>query len=280
MNRGAISYSEDERAFVCAHRDRPRAALHAAFVAQFSRTDVTVAHLKALCVRAGWTTDRNKPFSPTDDALLREHFSDTPTKQLAVQLQRSYGAVAARAHALGLRKSDVFRASRASGRLQCGDRIGTATCFQKGHAPQNKGVKRPDGWSPGRMRETQFAAGQTSWNRKPVGSVRVIDGYQCTKVRTGRAVWTENWRQTHTIKWEALHGPVSDDMCLKCLDGDRLNTDPTNWHLIPRALLPRRNGGRGKRLGYDRAPVELKPILLTTAKLAHAVTRRRAQGAA
>jgi hypothetical protein len=280
MNGRRIAYSADELLFVCARRHLPRAELHWAFVAKFGRRDVEVRHLKALCTRNGWTTDR-AAFSPDDDAVLRERFADTATAQLAADMGRSYGSVVARAKLLGLRKSDAFRASRASGRLQRGDRIGAATAFKKGHAPKNKGVKRPEGWAPGRMRETQFGAGMPSWNTKPIGSVRVIDGYEFTKVKNGDgAVWTANWKQTHVIKWEALHGPIPVGHCLKCADGDQLNTAPTNWHLIPRTLLPRLNGSRGTRLRYDAAPAELKPILLTTAKLAHAISRRRAHGGA
>jgi len=280
MNRRRIAYSADEMLFVCSLRHLPRAELHRAFVATFGRRDVEVRHLKALCTRNGWSTDR-AAFSADNDAVLRERFADTATAQLAADMGRSYGSVVARAKFLGLRKSDAFRASRASGRLQRGDRIGAATAFQKGHAPKNKGVKRPEGWAPGRMRETQFGARMPSWNTKPIGSVRVIDGYEFTKVKNGAgAVWTANWKQTHVIKWEALHGPIPVGHCLKCEDGDQLNTDPTNWHLIPRNLLPRLNGSRGTRLRYDAAPADLKPILLTTAKLAHAVSRRRAHGGA
>lgn len=280
MNGRRIAYSADELLFVCARRELPRADLHRAFVAHFGRHDVEVRHLKALCTRNGWTTDR-AAFTPADDAVLRERFADTTSAEIAAHMGRSYGSVVARAKFLGLRKSDAFRASRASGRLQRGDRIGVATAFQRGHAPKNKGVKRPKGWAPGRMRETQFGAGRPAWNHKPIGSVRVIDGYEFTKVTNEANVsWTTNWRQTHVINWETLNGPVPAGHCLKCADGNLRNTAPANWHLIPRNLLPRLNGSRGTRLRYDEAPAELKPILLTTAKLAHAVKARGKQAAA
>jgi hypothetical protein len=60
-----------------------------------------------------------------------------------------------------------------------------------------------------------------------------------------------------------------------------MNTDPANWELIPRALLPRLNGRH--TLAYDPAPAELKPALLATAKLEHAartLRRTRRQEAA
>jgi hypothetical protein len=55
-------------------------------------------------------------------------------------------------------------------------------------------------------------------------------------------------------------------MCLKCL-GEKSNTDPSNWMLIPRGLLPRLNGKSGRN--YDAAPAELKPIIMATAQLEH-----------
>lgn len=74
------------------------------------------------------------------------------------------------------------------------------------------------------------------------------------------------WRGVHLLNWEQQHGPVPKGMCLKCL-GERRNTDPSNWELVPRALLPRLNGKSGRR--YDHAPAELKPTIMAVAKLEH-----------
>ena len=75
--------------------------------------------------------------------------------------------------------------------------------------------------------------------------------------------------------WEQAHGPVPDGMALKCL-GEKTNTDPANWVLVPRALLPRLNGRFGR--GYDDAPAELKPAIMAVAKLEHGVRARKAGG--
>jgi hypothetical protein len=130
------------------------------------------------------------------------------------------------------------------------------------------------------MSHTQYKKAQSPRNWRPIGSVRVIKGYQFTKIADERMVsWVHNWRQTHIVKWEAVNGPIPEGFALKSLDGNRLNTDASNWTCVPRGVLPRLNGGRGKRLGYDAAPSELKPILLTAAKLRHAVTQRRTKAA-
>ncbi|TGS75558.1 HNH endonuclease, partial [Mesorhizobium sp. M3A.F.Ca.ET.175.01.1.1] len=64
--------------------------------------------------------------------------------------------------------------------------------------------------------------------------------------------------------------PAGD--ALKCLDGDRRNTDPSNWRAIPRALLARLAGRYGR--GYDAAPSALKPTILPIAELEHAARER------
>jgi hypothetical protein len=280
MNGRRIHYTADELLFVAARRDLPRREIHAAFVAAFGRTDVSVAHLKALCTRAGWTTARAS-FTSDEDRVMRVDFPHHPSAQIAVMLGRSVGSVVHRARTLGLTKSPEYLASAASGRLQPGASIGAATCFRKGHISATKGIKRPAGWSPGRMAETQFRKQQAPRNWRPLGSTRMIKGYQFTKVADERLVsWTKNWRQTHVLNWEAVHGPIPSGHALKSIDGDSTNTAASNWQLVPRAVLPRLAGGRHGRLGYNQAPDALKPVLLTTARLVHAAKQRQTRAAA
>jgi hypothetical protein len=59
-----------------------------------------------------------------------------------------------------------------------------------------------------------------------------------------------------------------DGHVLKCLDGNKQSTDPSNWELIPRALLPRLGGRFGR--DYDNAPDASKPTIMAVAKLEHA----------
>jgi hypothetical protein len=279
MRRAAIRYSEAELTFIFTNRDLPRATLRYVFAANFGRDDVSVAHIKALCTRHGWTTARER-FSAEEDALLRQTFAERPTAHVAALLGRPVASVVGRARKLGLRKSPAYLATPAAGRLQHGSTIGEATRYQKGAQPVNKGVKRPAGWSPGRMSHTQYKKAQAPRNWRPIGSVRVIKGYQFTKIADERMVsWVRNWRQTHIVNWEAVNGPIPEGFALKSLDGNRLNTDASNWTCVPRGVLPRLNGGRARRMRYDAAPAELKPILLTAAKLRHAVTQRRTKAA-
>lgn len=140
-------------------------------------------------------------------------------------------------------------------------------------APSNKGMKmvvHPN------SRATQFKPGERQGLAArlyvPIGTEKLRDGYLARKVNDDLPLQAR-WRYVHLIRWEERHGRVPEGHCLKCLDGDRLNTDPANWEPIPRALLPRLAGCY--RLAYDDAPAELKPALLATAKLEHAARELR-----
>jgi hypothetical protein len=262
-----IRYSAAELAFIEAGHPMKRVELHAAFVAAFSRHDVKVVHITSLCTRRGWTV--RERWTAAQDALLRELYANTKTDEVARRCRRTPSSTSQRAKKLGLKKSEEYLASEDACRLRRGDNVGAAFRFSKGHAPANKGMRRP-GWAPGRMADTQFKKG-TSRNAMPIGHERIIDGYRYTKVSDVSFVpYTVNWKPTHALRWIEINGPVPEGHCLKSLDGDRLNTDPANWIAISRAMLPLLNGRH--RTSYDAAPTELKPTLLAIAKVQHAAS--------
>lgn len=150
---------------------------------------------------------------------------------------------------------------------------GRTGCFSRGAAPHNKGVPCPPGKGgrhPNAVK-TQFPkggrTGKAALNYKPIGTERIsVDGYRERKVHDGMPMQSR-WQLVHKLNWEAINGPVPAGMALKCI-GDRLNTEPSNWQLVSRSLLPRLNGGRHKRrIAYDAAPADLKPTLMAVAKL-------------
>jgi hypothetical protein len=149
--------------------------------------------------------------------------------------------------------------------------------IQKGNVPSNKGKKMP--YNPNSAR-TQFKKGQLPLNTKFLGHERVSkDGYIEISIdqENPHTGFERRYVLKHKHLWENENGPVPTGMCLKCLDGNRLNTDPSNWTLIRRALLPFMNGHRGPN--YDSAAPEVKPAVLTLAKLRHArFSRARGRG--
>lgn len=145
---------------------------------------------------------------------------------------------------------------------------GRTGCFPKGHVPDNKGKAMPYNANTAK---TQFKKGGLPHNTKYLGHERVSkDGYveisvAETNPHTG---YGRRYVLKHRHLWEQRNGPVPAGHSLKSLDGNRLNTDPSNWPPISRSLLPFLNGHRGPN--YDQAAPEVKPAILTLAKLKHA----------
>jgi hypothetical protein len=139
--------------------------------------------------------------------------------------------------------------------------------FDKGSTPANKGKKMPYNANCAR---TQFKKGQLPHNTKYLGHERVSkDGY--TEISIAETNPHTGFERRYVLKhkylWEQAHGPVPEGMLLKCLDGNRLNTDPSNWTLVPRGALPFMNGHRGPN--YNSADPEVRPTILALAKLRH-----------
>lgn len=274
MKGQRIRYSADELAFVKNHFRMTRRDLAALFASRFRRPDVTDEHLKRLCLRHGWTT-APKPWMPHEDAVLRRLYPTTPTLRIAERLGRSVPSTWKRAEKLGLKKDEAYLNSPTAGHLQSGDERGRVSRFQKGQAPPNKGLRRP-GWHRGRMKETQFKKGALTGCAakvvKPIGAERMSkDGYLERKINNDLP-FQARWRGVHRIRWEEVNGPQPKGYALKSKDGNKLNTDPSNWELVPRALLPRLNNQYGRN--YDGAPVEVKPSIMAVAKLEHAMIEK------
>lgn len=149
--------------------------------------------------------------------------------------------------------------------------------FEQGGVAHNKGkpcAPGRGGRHPNALR-SQFKRGQLPHNTKWLGHERVSkDGYveisiAETNPHTG---YERRYVLKHRWLWEQANGPVPEGMALKCL-GERTNCDPSNWELVPRALLPRLNGRFGR--DFEQAPQELRPLILTVAKVEHAVREKR-----
>lgn len=153
---------------------------------------------------------------------------------------------------------------------------GRTGCYPKGNVPDNKGKKMP--FNPNSAK-TQFKKGREPHNTKKLGHENLTkDGYVEISVAeiNPHTDYERRFVHKHRHLWENRHGAIPDGFVLKCLDGNKTNTDPSNWELIPRAMLPRLNGINGR--GYDDAPPELKPTILATTKLEHQVREAKKDG--
>jgi hypothetical protein len=192
------------------------------------------------------------PYSPHELAWIKRHRA-LPRRDAHALFCRTF------------RRSDVSLDNFKSLCTRKGWTTGRTGCFPKGHVPANMGKTMPYNANSAR---TQFKKGGLPHNTKYLGHERVsVDGYveisiADTNPHTG---YGRRYVLKHRHLWEQQHGPVPAGHVLKSLDGNRLNTDPSNWSLIPRSLLPFLNGHRGPN--YDQAAPEVKPVILTLAKL-------------
>lgn len=171
-------------------------------------------------------------------------------------------------------RADVSAVNLHALRKRQGWRTGRTGCFDKGLVPHNKGKPHPAARSANCARN-QFRKGGLPHNTKYAGHERVSkEGYieisiEETNPHTG---FLRRYVLKHRWLWEQVNGAVPKGMVLKC-KGDRMNTDPDNWELVPRALLPRLNGRFGR--GYDEAPDELKPAIMAVTKIEHLARKAR-----
>lgn len=271
MRGRAIAYSDAEMEWLAANRTMIISDYHRAFVEAFQRPDVSALNLHGLRKRLGWKTGRegdrykgrHRKFSAAEMAWLKANHL-LPIADYH------------RAFVEAFPREDVQARNLHALRKRMGWRTGRTGQFAKGNVSHNKGKPCPEGVG-GRhpnARKSQFQkgsrTGRAALNYQPIGTERLSqDGYLERKVHDGMPMQSR-WRLVHLVEWEAVNGPVPEGLCLKCLDGDRRNTDPLNWVAIPRGVLPRLNGGKATRvMAYDAAPPALKPTLLAIAQVEH-----------
>lgn len=127
-------------------------------------------------------------------------------------------------------------------------------CFKPGQATWNKGVK--GSIKPNR---TSFKKGMTPHNHRPVGWLRVtVDGYLEMKVAEPK-----KFKAVHHIVYENHIGPIPKGHVVIFRDGDTHNVDPDNLTAVTREELALLN----RRLAFGKAPVDVKLVIITLAKL-------------
>lgn len=214
---------------------------------------------------------RGRLWTPEEVATLARRFPTEQTAVIAADLGRAYGAVAAKAHGLGLKKAADFMAdAEKSGRLT--GKQGATTRFQKGHGTWNAGKK---GWQAGgRAPETQFKPGQRPSTWVPVGTeVKTPrDGYWKRKISddTTPGMSRFNWKFVHILVWEEAHGPVPAGHIVTFRDRNRDNLELSNLEMLSLADNARRNS-------IHRYPPELKDTFRLIGKLKREIARNEKQ---
>lgn len=154
---------------------------------------------------------------------------------------------------------------------------GRTGCFVPGQTSHNKGKKMPYN---AKSAAHQFKKGNLPHNTKHLGHERVSkDGYVEISIdepnpHTG---YERRYVLKHRYLWEQVNGPVPEGMCLKSIDGDKTNTDPGNWKVIPRAILPSLVGGRWQK-PIDAYELPLRGTVLAIAETEYAARQKAGNG--
>jgi hypothetical protein len=195
-----------------------------------------------LPARAAWTAEQ--------DAILTKRYPSEKTADIAQTLNLKIHVVYKRATTLGLKKSQAFFASAASGRTD--GKRGNATRFKKGGESWNLGKKGMDFGG----KETRFKPGNKPHNYMPVGSEKMADGYLWIKIADPKT-----WKQKHYLVWKEAHGEYpKKGFLLHFKDGNQLNIALENLEILSRQEWILRNT-------IQQYPTPLKELIRLSAKL-------------
>lgn len=186
-------------------------------------------------------------FTKQERDYVMQNYLSIPVKRLASDLGMSQGRVTR-----FFKRNDLFIPREIIEQRK------RDSWLKKGHVAHNKGRKQKDYMSPeniAKSAKTRFKKGSTPPNTKPVGSERVTkDGYVEKKFKD------IGYRLKHLHLWEQLNGKLPDGHCLECQDGNKQNTDPSNWKLISRIESMYKHS-------HANYPEEIIPSLVLTRKI-------------
>jgi len=225
-------------------------------------------------LRSGECGVKRRAWTAVDNEYLRRTYADHFTRDIAQKLRRSVSSVYGQARKLGLEKDETFVITRC--RLQKAANLGLEFRFKAGHAPANKGLRRP-GYSKGRgrMQDTQFKKGARPPNTLPVGTIKPnADGYLRIKIsdapepRNAKGASSRNWEFVHKRVWEAAHGPIPPGHRIWWKDANHLNCALENLELLS-------DQEHMRRTTIHNLPPELKQVIQLSGALKRVIRRKR-----
>lgn len=161
--------------------------------------------------------------------MLRWLYPDFKADEVAQCIGRSVGSVHRKAVLLEIGKSDAFKASFSSGRIQAAntDPRMLATRFKPGHKTWNEGVKGSTGLHEN-CRKTQFKPGQKPHTTAPVGAYRinVTKGIPRLEQKTNDKPGPNHvrWIPVTRLVWEQHHGPIPPKHIIVFADSKQATT--------------------------------------------------------
>lgn len=172
----------------------------------------------------------HKPFDVEHVDYIKVHYATASTASIAQHIGHPAASVYRLANKMGLRKSEAYLATAASGRMGKGSTLGASTRFQKGHATHNKGKRMPE-HIRAKVARTWFAKGNLPHNTKEDGYTSIrkdSSGRHYIFIRTALGVHVH----LHRKLWTDAHGAVPKGHCIAFRDGDSMNCTLENLECI------------------------------------------------
>lgn len=193
-------------------------------------------------------------------ALYPDHYTSYVADCVGMKIRSCYG----KANDLQIKKSEAFIKMELQKQAERLTVHGAKSRFKNGHETHNKGKKMPE-YVYRKVQATMFSPNHIPHNTKYDGHVRISkDGYREVRIKQGV------YRLEHLHKWEQINGRLPKGFCLRSIDGDKLNTEPSNWQLVSRADNMKLNS-------IQRYPPEVKEIIRLTAKLKRTIEKHEKQ---
>ena len=211
-----------------------------------------------------------RPWTPEALAEVCRRYPHERTADIARDLGRSIGSIHGQAHMLGLKKSPEYMREIHGAHIAD---AGARYRFNAEQSPWNKGIPGSTGNHPNTKR-TQFKPREPyeSRNYRPIGSLRILDGYLQRKITDDPALYpSRRWVAVHRLVWEEVNGPMPKGYVVVFKPG-MASTDPDEItidrvELITRAELMRRNT-------RHNLPPELNALISTKARLTRLINER------
>jgi hypothetical protein len=189
---------------------------------------------------------KGSPFTPAQSAIVLKLYANTSTATIAKKCGRSVASIYRYAFVHGIKKSQAYLATEASGRHNVLAASGVAYRYTKGHSPANKGRKQTDYMSPQaiqRTASTRFAKGALPHNTNKQGNgAIVLRQDKCGNKYKYIRLALRQWVPLHQHLWWQANGKYNTRThCLWFINRNSLDVSLDNLELITRGENVQRN---------------------------------------
>lgn len=251
-----FKYTAEQIEFLRGHQLTPLSALVEMFNSRFGMQKTARAlhsfygnhSIKRVRKGPGKGNGKSKMYTPEQMQFIRDNYTGRSVVELSAIFNSKFGTDRTWQQI----KTFVHNRGIVSGRTGQ---------FEKGQVSWNKGVKGFMG-----ANATSFKKGNAPANRKPLYTERICskDGFILIKVpeRDPHTGFPTRYKHKHVWVWEQANGPVPEGHAVVFKDSNKLNCDLDNLMLLTRTELLSIN-----LHGYREMPIELKPTILSIAKI-------------